>query len=80
MQNTYVQLKSGPQLFVLNPLDFDNLTALHGFREKSFSLLKFFRGAEEGNPLENTEKREAIFFSTGENFNIILSSDIFKHN
>lgn len=41
MNITYVPLKDFPESFVLNPLDFDNVKASHGFIEKSFDLLKF---------------------------------------
>lgn len=54
---TYLQLKHIPQSFVLNPLDFDNLKAIHGFAEKRFDLLKFFWGAIKGNSLKKSNDR-----------------------
>lgn len=35
----HLQLKRLPQRFVLNPLDFGNVKAFHGFMEMCFNLL-----------------------------------------
>lgn len=49
---THLQLKKIPQGFVLNPLDFDDAKAAHGFTEKRFHLLVLLRGGRQGDSLE----------------------------